>query len=156
MEAALAARNLPPVGGSAIGGFVIITFLVGIITVWLYAAIRPRFGPGPGTAVIAALVVWFFAYLHQSVAMVLMGILPASVTVLGTVWGLVGIARRVDRRGVGTRNDRNRQVGRSKSVSWSMTAESPCLPGYQVTNCVSTYLARSSTSSPRPPARRDR
>ena len=91
MEAALAARNLPPVGGVAIGGFVFITFLVGILTVWLYAAIRPRFGPGPGTAVIAALVVWFFAYLHQSVAMVLMGILPANVTVLGTVWGLVEI-----------------------------------------------------------------
>jgi hypothetical protein len=91
MAAALAARNLPPVGGSAIGGFVFITFLVGIITVWLYAAIRPRFGPGPGTAVIAALVVWFFAYLHQSVAMVLMGILPAKVTALGTVWGLVEI-----------------------------------------------------------------
>ena len=91
METALAARNLPPVGGSAIGGFVAITFLVGIVTIWLYAAIRPRFGPGPGTAVIAALVVWFFAYLHQSVAMVLMGILPAKVIVLGTVWGLVEI-----------------------------------------------------------------
>ena len=91
MEEALAARNLPPVGGSAIGGFVLITFLVGIMTVWLYAAIRPRFGPGPGTAVIAALVVWFFAYLHQSVAMALMGILPAKVTALGTVWGLVEI-----------------------------------------------------------------
>ncbi|MEO8258087.1 MAG: hypothetical protein ABI868_12145 [Acidobacteriota bacterium] len=91
MESALAARNLPPVAGPAIGGFVVITFLVGILTVWLYAAIRPRFGPGPGTAVIAALVVWFFAYLHQSVAMGLMGFLPASVTVLGTVWGLVEI-----------------------------------------------------------------
>jgi hypothetical protein len=89
METALAARNLPPVGGSAIGGFVVITFLLGVLTVWLYAAIRPRFGPGPGTAVIAALVVWFFAYFHQSAAMVLMGILPAKVMVLGTVWGLV-------------------------------------------------------------------
>jgi hypothetical protein len=91
MATALAARNLPPVGGPAIGGFVAITFLVGILTVWLYAAIRPRFGPGPGTAVIAALVVWFFAYLHQSVAMLLMGILPAKVMVLGTVWGLAEI-----------------------------------------------------------------
>jgi hypothetical protein len=91
METALAARNLPPVGGSAIGGFIAITFLVGIVTVWLYAAIRPRFGAGPGTAVIAALVVWFFAYFHQSAAMVLMGILPAKVMVLGTVWGLVEI-----------------------------------------------------------------
>jgi hypothetical protein len=91
MEAALAARNLPPVGGPAIGGFVFLTFLVGLITVWLYAAMRPRFGPGPGTAVFAALVVWFTAYLHQSAAMVLMGIIPAGVAVLGVVWGLVEI-----------------------------------------------------------------
>jgi len=91
METALASRNLPPVGGPAIGGFVVITFLLGILTVWLYAAIRPRFGPGPGTAVIAALVVWFFAYVHQSAAMVLMGILPGKIVVLGTVWGLVEI-----------------------------------------------------------------
>ena len=91
METALAARNLPPVGGPAIGGFVAITFLLGVLTVWLYAAIRPRFGPGPGTAAIAALVVWFFAYFHQSAALVLMGVLPAKVMVLGTVWGLVEI-----------------------------------------------------------------
>jgi hypothetical protein len=91
MEEALRARNLPPVGGPAIGGFVLETFIVGIVTVWLYAAIRPRFGAGPGTAVIAGAVVWFFAYLHQSVALVLMGVFPASVMLVGTVWGLVEI-----------------------------------------------------------------
>jgi hypothetical protein len=88
MEDALRARNLPPVSGAAIGGFVLETFIVGIVTVWLYAAIRPRFGAGAGTAVIAAAVVWFFAYLHQSFALVLMGVFPAKVMVVGTVWGL--------------------------------------------------------------------
>jgi hypothetical protein len=88
MEDALRARNLPPVGGAAIGGFVLETFIVGIVTVWLYAAIRPRFGAGARTAVIAAAVVWFFAYLHQSFALVLMGVFPAKVMVVGTVWGL--------------------------------------------------------------------
>ena len=33
-------------------------FVQGITTVWLYAAIRPRFGPGPKTAAIAGFVVW--------------------------------------------------------------------------------------------------
>jgi hypothetical protein len=32
-------------------------FLVGILVVWLYAAIRPRFGPGPGTAAMAGVAV---------------------------------------------------------------------------------------------------
>ena len=34
----------------------------GILTVWLYAAIRPRFGAGPRTAVCGALVVWALAF----------------------------------------------------------------------------------------------
>jgi hypothetical protein len=38
---------------------VITGFMQGIATVCLYAAIRPRFGAGPRTAVIAASSVWF-------------------------------------------------------------------------------------------------
>lgn len=33
-------------------------FVQGIMTVWLYAAIRPRFGPGPQTAAMAVFAVW--------------------------------------------------------------------------------------------------
>src|SRR5437870_5752625 len=32
---------------------------LGIVTVFIYAAIRPRYGPGPRTAVIAGLTSWF-------------------------------------------------------------------------------------------------
>lgn len=39
-------------------GFVITDFIFGIMLVWLYAAIRPRFGAGPKTAVIAAVFSW--------------------------------------------------------------------------------------------------
>ena len=88
MEDALHARNLPALGGSAIGGFVGFTFLMGIATIWLYAAIRPRFGAGAGTASIAGLAVWFFAYLFPAVAEGLMGLFPAKVLTVGTVWGL--------------------------------------------------------------------
>jgi hypothetical protein len=34
----------------------------GIITVWLYAGLRPRFGAGPRTAVFAGLTVWALAF----------------------------------------------------------------------------------------------
>jgi hypothetical protein len=50
-EQALAARNLPPIGGGAIAYFVVLCFLLGILIVWIYAAVRPRLGPGPKTAV---------------------------------------------------------------------------------------------------------
>ena len=35
-----------------------IQLMGGIMAVWLYAAIRPRYGPGPMTAAIAGLAVW--------------------------------------------------------------------------------------------------
>ena len=34
-------------------------FALGILTIWIYAAIRPRFGAGPRTAICAGLVAWF-------------------------------------------------------------------------------------------------
>lgn len=42
----------------AITIFIVFAFLQGIIAVWLYAAIRPRYGPGPKTAVVAGFALW--------------------------------------------------------------------------------------------------
>jgi hypothetical protein len=91
MEAALHDRNLPPLGIQPIIGFVVLAFLLGIATVWLYAAIRPRFGAGAGTAVIAGVAVWFFAYLYSGVGTTLMSFLPARLMTLTLAWGLVEI-----------------------------------------------------------------
>jgi len=91
MEAALHERNLPPLGIQPIIGFVVLAFLLGIATVWLYAAIRPRFGAGAGTAVIAGVAVWFFAYLYSGVGTTLMSFLPARLMTLTLAWGLVEI-----------------------------------------------------------------
>jgi len=52
---ALAGRGM---SGAAIATNVISTFVISILIVWLYAAMRPRFGAGPRTAVFAGLVVW--------------------------------------------------------------------------------------------------
>ena len=89
MESAMARLNLPPVGGSAIAMFVILGFALGIATVWLYAAIRPRYGIGPRTALCAGATVWFLAYLYPSVGMAGMGLFPTNLILIGVVWGLV-------------------------------------------------------------------
>lgn len=52
---ALAGRSMTP---GAIATQVILQFVIGLLIIWVYAAIRPRFGPGMKTAVYAALVVW--------------------------------------------------------------------------------------------------
>jgi hypothetical protein len=50
-------------GGGVITARVITAFVIGILIVWLYAAMRPRFGPGPKTAIIAGFVVWLCGFL---------------------------------------------------------------------------------------------
>ena len=58
MAKELAARNLPPaVGAGQIAVFAVSTTVLGFITIFVYAAIRPRLGPGPMTAMAAGLVV---------------------------------------------------------------------------------------------------
>src|SRR5437667_447856 len=61
---AMAALNRPPVSTSMIACFVVLAFGIGFMAVWVYAAIRPRFGPGMSTAVCSSLVVWGLAYLY--------------------------------------------------------------------------------------------
>jgi hypothetical protein len=88
MEQALQARNLPPVGGGAIAYFVVMCFLLGILIVWTYAAVRPRLGPGPKTAVIVALLAWFMTLVWSGGTQVAMGVMPLRLTLLGLAWGL--------------------------------------------------------------------
>jgi len=57
--AAIKALNLPPATGIVPTTAIWLWgFLIGIYALWLYATIRPRFGPGPRTAVIAGIAVW--------------------------------------------------------------------------------------------------
>ena len=49
--------------GASMAGRVITQFVVGLLLVWLYAAMRPRFGPGPKTAMYAAFVIWLCGFL---------------------------------------------------------------------------------------------
>ena len=87
--AAMTAHNLPPIGGSAIAVFLIYGFALGLVLVWLYAAIRPRFGAGPKTTAIAGVVVWFLAYFTSMLNFGAIGLLPAPLLLIGLVWGLV-------------------------------------------------------------------
>ncbi len=60
----------------------------GLIVAFLYAAFRPRFGPGPKTALIAGFLLWVSAYLPLTLALVDFGILEGWRLWLGLFWGL--------------------------------------------------------------------
>jgi hypothetical protein len=44
---------------SALVTYVVVDLLLGLLVVWTYAAIRPRLGQGPGTAIVAGFMVFF-------------------------------------------------------------------------------------------------
>jgi len=88
-NAALAALNKPAMGGNTIGMYVGFDFLTGIGLVWLYAAIRPRFGPGVQTAVIAGIAGWFFCGLIATLYQMPNGIFPMKLMVMPLVASLV-------------------------------------------------------------------
>jgi hypothetical protein len=67
------------------------SFVVGVLSVWLYAAIRPRYGPGPKTALRAALGVWSFNSATFSIAMGSLGLFPARLMVYAGLWSLAEV-----------------------------------------------------------------
>jgi hypothetical protein len=68
---------------------VAITFVLGIVIVFGYAAIRPRFGPGPKTAIVAGLFVWFCVVVFQNVIAAGLGMVPTNVLAIVLGWELV-------------------------------------------------------------------
>lgn len=76
-------------GGSAMAVWLILGFAMGIAGVWLYAAIRPRFGAGAGTAVRAGLAFWFFVDVFSLVAQANMGLFASKMLVTIAIWTLV-------------------------------------------------------------------
>jgi hypothetical protein len=89
MEETFQKMNVPRPGGAFIATAVGITFLLGIMMVWLYAMIRPRYGPGPKTAICAALVIWFCVYFYCGILYGVLFGLPTTLLGVGMVWGLV-------------------------------------------------------------------
>lgn len=73
---------------AAIAGWVAQEIVFGLLVVWLYAAIRPRFGPGPKTAIYAGLVP-FIAIFMIMMGMWQGGIMTQSLFVKGAAFGLL-------------------------------------------------------------------
>ena len=89
MNDALRARNLPPMNNTSTAMWIVLSFLLGIVTVWLYAAIRPRYGAGVGAAIMAGLAVYFLAYAYTMSGMAVMGFFPRGLLLITLGWGLL-------------------------------------------------------------------
>jgi hypothetical protein len=84
------ALGQPPLGTSQIIWLNLFGFFAGVVMIWLYAAIRPRFGPGPKTAIIAGLAVWAIGVVWPNISIMwIAGLFHPNLTIHTTLGGLV-------------------------------------------------------------------
>jgi hypothetical protein len=67
----------------------LIFFVGGILTVWMYAAIRPTFGGGVWTAVCVGLVTWVFGFLLSNWSWALTGFFSRRLLFYSMLAGMV-------------------------------------------------------------------
>lgn len=71
---------------------ILVSLLLGLALVFFYAAARPRFGPGPRTAVIVAVGLWVAGYLLSLIGYYMLGLYPGGMLVL---WGVIGLVEMI-------------------------------------------------------------
>jgi hypothetical protein len=72
--------------------FNVLGLLTGIAAIWLYAAIRPRFGAGAKTAIIAGLAVWFIGVFLPNVGLMYISqLFSKHLTLYTTLGGIVEV-----------------------------------------------------------------
>jgi len=64
-------------------------FITGITMMWFYASIRPRYGAGPKTAVIAGVGVWLMAYALGGAFPVIVHMFPRRLSAITMLLALV-------------------------------------------------------------------
>jgi hypothetical protein len=84
---ALEGRGMGP---GAMATNIIAQFATSLLIVWLYAAMRPRFGPGFKTAAYAALVVWVCGFFFH-IDWLLVGMMTPATYAMASVLALVQV-----------------------------------------------------------------
>ncbi len=78
-----------PVGTQAMVLFWIIGFVIGVALAWLYAAIRPRYGAGPKTAIVASIYLWIVSSLLLVVGLIPWNVWPRDLSLITLVVSLI-------------------------------------------------------------------
>jgi hypothetical protein len=90
MDAAAPGLSANMTMGPTIGVNVLSEFVIGILIVWIYAAIRPRFGPGLRTAMYAGVVPWICGLFFYS-GWLLTGMMTAGTYAVVSVVALINV-----------------------------------------------------------------
>ncbi len=78
----LANLHLPPdITMNTVAIFNVTGLVVGVMMVWLYAAIRSHYGAGVKTALIAATAIWLLAFAMPTLGYVGIGVVPQQIAI---------------------------------------------------------------------------
>jgi len=89
MEADMKRMGITPPGNGFSALAVGLTFIFGFVAILLYAMIRPRLGPGPKTALLTALILWFCLYAYSGTINMLLINVPPKLILMILAWGIV-------------------------------------------------------------------
>ena len=67
---------------------ILVSLIVGMAIMFFYVAARPRFGPGPKTAILAGTVIWVCGNVLALMGYQMIGIYPTGMLVM---WGGIGL-----------------------------------------------------------------
>lgn len=66
--------------------------LIGFVSIFFYAGVRPRFGPGPGTAACVGIALFFGSYVPTLLGYSMLGLFSTSLLV---IWGVIGLVEMI-------------------------------------------------------------
>jgi hypothetical protein len=88
IEADMKRMNITPPGNGFAALAVGLTFIFAAIAILIYAMARARFGPGPRTALIVALILWFCLYAYSGTINMLLINVPPKLILMILGWGI--------------------------------------------------------------------
>jgi hypothetical protein len=89
MDAVMPGASAKMMGGGGMGWQLAGTVVMAFVMAWTYAAMRPRFGPGMKTAVMAALPTWFAGLFFWAQNVMSLGMISMKNMVLGSIAALI-------------------------------------------------------------------
>ncbi len=89
MNEVLESRSLPPLSNGAMGYFGIMSIILGISIIWVYAFVQSNFKSKLKVAVAVSLIIWFLTYFWPNAALVAYGFMPFRLAAIGTAYGLL-------------------------------------------------------------------
>jgi hypothetical protein len=75
--------------GEAVVIWIILSLVNGLTGVWIYAGIRPRYGAGALTALLAGFILWLAGGLTAALAQYALGNVPHKIVWVGAILGLI-------------------------------------------------------------------